>query len=96
MDKVVDYLEAIEITIKNSDLVNGKFPNSLVNINVSIYKYSLLYLIKTEKIKFTDHEDSFKKYMKAYTLKQHLLVANAYLESQNKPLLVKEEMYVTS
>lgn len=90
MGTVMDYLRAIEATIKDSDPMDGKVPSIRVNRRFSIYKYSLLYLISENKIKFTDDESQFIEYMHKFTLPEHLKTANAYLKLNDKPLIIQE------
>ena len=87
MGSVMDYLQAIEATIIDSHPVDGKSPSRVTHRFVTVYKYSLLYLIQTKKIKFTDPEEMFIEFMNEHPPKHHYKVANAYLEKNQKPLL---------
>lgn len=87
MGSVMDYLQALEATLKDCDPAKGKVPNSTAYRFVSVYKYSLLYLISTKKIKFTDSEEMFINFMNTHPPLHHLKVANAYLKKNHKPLI---------
>ena len=87
MGSVMDYLQALEVTLKDCDPFNGKVPSAAAHRSVTVYKYSLLYLISSKKIKFTDPEEMFIEFMNEHPPKHHYKVANAYLEKNQKPLL---------
>lgn len=87
MGSVMDYLQAMEATLKDCDPISGKVPSRTSYRFVTIYKYSLLYLISTKKIKFTDPEEKFIEFMNAHPPLHHLKVANAYLQKNQKSLI---------
>lgn len=87
MGTVSDYLKALEATLKDCDPNIGKVPSSTAHRFVTVYKYSLLYLISTKKIKFTDPEEEFIDFMNTHPPLHHLKVANAYLKKNHKPLI---------
>lgn len=87
MATVSDYLQALEATLKDCEPIQGKYPSAAAHRTVTVYKYSLLYLISSKKIKFTDPEENFIEFMNAHPPKHHYKVANAYLKKNHKPLL---------
>lgn len=87
MGSVIDYLQAQETTLKDCDPNTGKNPDRRAHRFVSVYKYSLLYLISKKKINFTDPEEKFIEFMNEHPPSHHLKVANAYLKKNQKPLI---------
>ena len=96
MGSVMDYLQAIEATIIDSHPVDGKSPSRVTHRFVTVYKYSLLYLIQTKKIKFTDPEEKFIEFINAHPPMNHLKVANAYLRQNQKAEIQWEEPYAAA
>lgn len=87
METVNDYLNTLEYTLKECDLVTGKIPSSAGTRAFTIYKYSLLYLVSKGKIKMTDPVDVFYKYLDKFTIQDHYKVANAFLVQTGKQRL---------
>lgn len=87
MGNVSDYLQALEATLKDCDPLKGKVPSAAAHRTATVYKYSLLYLISSKKIKFTDPEEQFIVFMNEHPPIHHYKVANAYLQKNHKPLL---------
>lgn len=87
MGNVSDYLQALEATLKDCDPLKGKVRSAAAHRTATVYKYSLLYLISSKKIKFTDREELFIDFMNEHPPKHHYKVANAYLKKHHKPLL---------
>lgn len=77
---VLDMLDIFEYTLQECD-INGRYPNDSSFKIITIWKYSLLYLVYTQKLDLSDSESDWNKYMKQYRISDHYAVANAYLRN---------------
>lgn len=81
METITDTLQSFEEIISESD-------NHAAVRTFTVYKYSLLYLVQTDKLQMNDRAEKFTKdYLMDYATYDHYKVAQAYLMRNERPLL---------
>lgn len=81
MKTIVDVLKSFEEIIKEAG-------NDSAVRTFTVYKYSLLYLVQTDKLQMTDRAETFTEgYQKEFATYDHYKVAQAYLIRNHLPPL---------
>lgn len=84
---VLDALNAMEVTLKECDPSNGRWPSRAAFRITTVWKYSLMYLVYTQKLDLSAPESNWIEYRYKYQIKDHYAVANAYLKKNGMQLL---------
>ncbi len=81
MQTITDTLQSFEEIIREAN-------NDAAVRTFTVYKYSLLYLVQTDKLQMNDKAEKFMEgYLEDFATYDHYKVAQAYLMRNQRPLL---------